>query len=185
MLEELQRLQTHITHLKHRLHDTESENKTLKQAKTALVQNSDAENLKYQQIIEKKDKEINILSIQSAQLESQHQSLTQDAKTLVERYNRLEKGCNELKTRFQEILAERNELRLLKEKLQHELNSAENKITTLKDESVQLAQKNEHAKVKVEEIIERLRQLGTKDDQHAQALEQLTLSDEPNQEERS
>ncbi|MBF7683564.1 hypothetical protein I2F27_09550 [Acinetobacter sp. B5B] len=176
MLEELQRLQTHFSHLKHRLSDLETEHTQLKQEKQALEQRSASEISTYKTTIAQKTQEIDTLSVHSADLESKHETLKQDAKVLIERYNRLEKGCNDLKNRFQEILAERNELRVAKEKLQHDLHTAQQKIDILNDEQTKLVQKNEHAKVKVEEIIERLRILGTAEDKNTQALEQITLS---------
>lgn len=176
MLEELQRLQTHFTHLKNRLSDLETEHAQLKQEKQALQQSSASELATHKATIAQKTQEIDALSVHAADLESKHETLKNDAKTLIERYNRLEKGCNDLKNRFQEILAERNELRITKEKLQHDLHSAQQKIELLNDEQGKLVQKNEHAKLKVEEIIERLRILGTAEDKNTQALEQVTLS---------
>ena len=55
-------------------------------------------------------------------------------------------------------------------------------IKNLKDERERLIQKNEHAKAKVEAIIQRLSILGTEQDQHAQEIQQLAHPTETNEE---
>ena len=100
---------------------------------------------------------------------------------MADRYGRLEKSCTDLKNRFQEILAERNELRVVKEKMQNEQRLAQQEIQALQQERERLLQKNEHAKAKVEAIIQRLSILGTAQDQHAQEIQQLAHPTESNE----
>lgn len=99
--------------------------------------------------------------------------MNQDANTLAERYSRLEKSTTDLKNRFQEILAERNELRVAKEKLQAHQRQTQQELHDLQQDRDRLLQKNELAKSKVEAIIQRLGILGTAQDQHAQEIQQL------------
>ncbi len=94
----------------------------------------------------------------------------------------LKKSCTDLKNRFQEILAERNELRIIKEKMQNEQRHAQQEIQGLQQERERLLQKNEHAKAKVEAIIQRLAILGTAQDHHAQEIQQLAHPTETNEE---
>ena len=109
----------------------------------------------------------------SHSLRVQFQQLNQDANTLAERYSRLEKSTTDLKNRFQEILAERNELRVTKEKLQSQQRQTQQELHDLQQDRDRLLQKNELAKAKVEAIIQRLAILGTAQDQHAQEIQQL------------
>jgi hypothetical protein len=51
----------------------------------------------------------------------------------------------------------------------------------LQQERERLLQKNEHAKAKVEAIIQRLSILGTAQDQHAQEIQQLAHPTEANE----
>ena len=79
-------------------------------------------------------------------------------------------------------MAERNELRIVKEKMQNEQRRAQQEIQGLKQERERLLHKNEHAKAKVEAIIQRLAILGTAQDQHAQEIQQLAHPTESNEE---
>ena len=105
-----------------------------------------------------------------------------DATALADRYSRLEKSCTDLKNRFQEILAERNELRAIKEKMNNDQLLAQQEIQALQQERERLLQKNEHAKAKVEAIIQRLAILGTEQDHHAQEIQQLAHPTEAGEE---
>jgi len=79
-------------------------------------------------------------------------------------------------------LNERNELRVVKEKLQNDSKHAQQEITALKQEQERLIQKNEQAKSKVEAIIHRLSVLGTEQDQYTQEIQQLAHPTEQNEE---
>ena len=79
-------------------------------------------------------------------------------------------------------MAERNELRVVKEKMQNEQRHAMQEIQSLQQERQRLLQKNEHAKAKVEAIIQRLAVLGTAQDQHAQEIQQLAHPTDANEE---
>lgn len=173
MLEELKRLQTHIANFKTRVQQLEKETLSLQQLKTAAEKSHHEKIQQHELATQEKNEQISSLKTSLSTLETQHTTLNQDAKTLAERYSRLEKGCTDLKSRFQEILAERNELRVTKEKLQHEQLAAQQEIKALKDERAILIKKNEHAKSKVETIVQRLAQLGTSEDQHAEEIQQL------------
>ena len=118
-----------------------------------------------------KQEEIETLTEQLTQLQGQFQQLNQDANTLAERYSRLEK-YDRFKNRFQEILAERNELRVTKENFSHSIVKLNKSYTTC-SKIVTVCYKNELAKAKVEAIIQRLAILGTAQDQHAQEIQQL------------
>ena len=66
--------------------------------------------------------------------------MNQDANTLAERYSRLEK-YDRFKNRFQEILAERNELRVTKEKLQSHQRQTQQELHDLQQDRDRLLQK--------------------------------------------
>ncbi|RKG30338.1 hypothetical protein [Acinetobacter tianfuensis] len=182
MLEELQRLQAHIGVLKTRLAHYESENDALAEDKNAANEQHHTQIVQKNGIITKKQEEIETLTEQLAESRTQFQQLNNDATALADRYSRLEKSCTDLKNRFQEILAERNELRLMKEKLQNEQRQAQTNIQSLEKERERLLQKNEHAKAKVEAIIQRLSVLGTAQDHHAQEIQQLEHPADANEE---
>ena len=173
MLEELQRLQAHIGVLKTRIDHYESENAALSTAKQTAEEQHHAQIVQRNGIITAKQDEIENLTEQLSSTQAQFQQLDQDATALADRYSRLEKSCTDLKNRFQEILAERNELRILKEKMLNDQRMNQHEIQTLKQERERLLQKNEHAKAKVEAIIQRLAILGTAQDHHAQEIQQL------------
>ncbi|MGX5699960.1 hypothetical protein ACWKWF_10215 [Acinetobacter kookii] len=173
MLEELQRLQAHIGVLKTRLAHFKSENDALNAAKADSNEHHHAQIVQKNGIITQKQEEIDNLSEQLSETQSQFKQLNNDAASLADRYSRLEKSCTDLKNRFQEILAERNELRVIKEKMQNDQRLAQQEIQGLQQERERLLQKNEHAKAKVEAIIQRLSILGTAQDQHAQEIQQL------------
>lgn len=182
MLEELQRLQAHIGVLKTRLEHFESENNALIHDKANGDEQHHTQILHKNGIITRKQEEIDNLTEQLTALQSQFQQLNTNATALAERYGRLEKSSSDLKNRFQEILAERNELRVIKEKLQNEQRRSQQDIQELQQERERLLQKNEHARAKVEAIIQRLAILGTTQDQHAQEIQQLAHPTETNEE---
>ena len=182
MLEELQRLQAHLGVLKTRLTHYESENSALNAAKEDSAAHHHAQIVQKNGIITHKQEEIDTLSEQLSETQSQFKQLNTDATSLADRYGRLEKSCTDLKNRFQEILAERNELRVVKVKMQNEQRLAQQEIQALQQERERLLQKNEHAKAKVEAIIQRLSILGTAQDQHAQEIQQLAHPTESNEE---
>ncbi|AYO53786.1 hypothetical protein [Acinetobacter wuhouensis] len=182
MLEQLQRLQTHIGVLKTRIETLEKENASLLKEKDNSEEQAHSQISHKNSLITQKQDEIENLTEQLTQLQSQHASLNTDATALAERYARLEKSCTDLKNRFQEILAERNELRVIKEKMANETRHHLHDIKSLQDERERLIQKNEHAKSKVEAIIQRLAILGTEQDHHAQEIQQLAHPSESNEE---
>jgi predicted nuclease with TOPRIM domain len=182
MLEQLQRLQTHITTLKTRLNEVESNNQSLLQAKAASEEQHHAQVVHKNSIITQKQDEVETLTEQLTQLQKQFKNLNTDATALADRYSRLEKSCTDLKNRFQEILSERNELRVVKEKMLTEQRNAQQEISDLNAEKARLIQKNDHAKSKVEAIIQRLSILGTDQDQHAQEIQQLAHPTDANEE---
>lgn len=183
MLEQLQRLQTHIGVLKTRLHHLEHENTSLTEAKQLAEAEHHAQVVQKNSTITQKQEEADQLTEQLVQLQEQFKQLNQDATTLAERYSRLEKSTTDLKNRFQEILAERNDLRINKEKLQAQQRHDQQEISDLQQDRDRLLQKNELAKSKVEAIIQRLAILGTAQDQHAQEIQQLAHPIAENQEE--
>ncbi len=182
MLEQLQRLQTHIGVLKTRIEKIETENASLLKDKDNNEEQSHAQMSHKNSIITQKQDEIESLTEQLSQLQTLHTQLNTDATSLAERYGRLEKSCTDLKNRFQEILAERNELRIVKEKMSNDQRHHLQDIKNLQDERDRLIQKNEHAKSKVEAIIQRLAILGTEQDHHAQEIQQLAHPTETNEE---
>ena len=182
MLEELQRLQAHIGVLKTKLAQYENENDALKGEKNSSDEQHHSQIVHKNGIITSKQEEIETLNEQLSDSRAQLQQLNTDATALADRYSRLEKSCTDLKNRFQEILAERNELRIIKEKMQNEQRHAQQEIQGLQQERERLLQKNEHAKAKVEAIIQRLAILGTAQDHHAQEIQQLAHPTETNEE---
>ena len=118
---------------------SESENSALSEAKEL------AETEHHAQVVQKiasslKQEEIETLTEQLTQLKGQFQQLNQDANTLAERYSRLEK-YDRFKNRFQEILAERNELRVTKEKLQSQQRQTQQELHDLQQDRDRLLQK--------------------------------------------
>ena len=175
MLEQLQRLQTHFGVLKNQLKHFQDENKLL------LKEKVDSDEQMHAQITQK-NSVITQTQDQLGHVQNQFQTLNVDATALAERYSRLEKSCTDLKNRFQEILSERNELRLFKEKMLSEQRHAQQEIQNLQKERERLIQKNDHAKAKVEAIIQRLAVLGTEQDHHAQEIQQLAHPSENHEE---
>ena len=183
MLEQLQRLQTQISVLKTRLHHFESENESLTQKKQQDDEQHHIQIVQKNGIITSKQEEVDTLTEQLSQLQQQFQLLNTDATALADRYSRLEKSCTDLKNRFQEILAERNDLRVIKEKLQLQQRHTQQELHDIQQDRDRLLQKNELAKSKVEAIIQRLAILGTEQDQNAQEIQQLADPTVENQEE--
>lgn len=183
MLEQLQRLQTQIGVLKTRLHHFESENEALTQKKQQDDEQHHAQIVQKNGIITSKQEEVDTLTEQLSQLQQQFQQLNTDAAALADRYGRLEKSCTDLKNRFQEILTERNDLRVTKEKLHLQQRQTQQELHDIQQDRDRLLQKNELAKSKVEAIIQRLATLGTAQDQHAQEIQQLADPSVENQEE--
>ena len=181
MLEELQRLQAHITALKSRLAQYESNNKALENEKAHSNQQHKVQIDLKTSIINQKEKECEQLVEKLENANSKLKQLNEDATALADRYNRLEKSCTDLKNRFQEILAERNELRVLKEKFHNDQRHAQHEIQNLQNERDRLLQKNDHAKAKVEAIIQRLGILGTAQDSYTQEIQQLAHPSENNE----
>lgn len=182
MLEQLQRLQTHIGVLKTRLDHVDNENKSLLQQKLDSEAATHAQITQKNTTITQKQDQIDSLNQQLTQLQGQFKQLNTDANALAERYSRLEKSCTDLKFRFQEILTERNELRVFKEQALIDQQSAKQDMQALQDERERLIQKNDHAKSKVEAIIQRLALLGTDQDHHAQEIQQLSDPTETHEE---
>ena len=185
MLEELQRLQAHIGVLKTRLAHYETENNALTEASATAAEQHHAQVVHKNGIITKKQEEIDNLTEQLTEVQTQFKQLNTDATALADRYSRLEKSCTDLKNRFQDILSERNELRVIKEKMQNEQRHAQQEILGLQQERDRLLQKNELARTKVETIIQRLSILGTEQDQNAQEIQQLAHPTEVNEEMQS
>jgi chromosome segregation ATPase len=182
MLEELQRLQAHISALKSRLSQYESEKQTLEDEKSNSNQEFKIQIDLKNNIITQKQKECDQLAEKLESTQSKLKQINDDALALADRYNRLEKSCTDLKNRFQEILAERNELRVLKEKFHNDQRHTQNEIKALQNERERLLQKNDHAKAKVETIIQRLSILGTAQDSYTQEIQHLAHPSENNEE---
>ncbi len=173
MLEQLQRLQTHIATLQARVQQLSTENKTLTRQQQDQEAAHHAQLLQKNTLITQKQNDTEHLTEALAQLQQQYQQLNTDATALAERYGRLEKSTTDLKNRFQEILLERNELRLAKEKLLLQQRQTQQQLGDAQQDRDHLLQKNELAKNKVEAIIARLALLGTEQDAHAQEIQAL------------
>lgn len=182
MLEQLQRLKTHLDALNKRLEKVENENASLLDAQARSETQFRDQILQKDESIKQKQLKVDQLNQQLDQAQTQFKQLNTDSTALAERYSRLEKSCTDLKNRFQEILTERNELRAVKEKMLGERKKAQQHIEDLQSERGRLIEKNDHAKVKVEAIIQRLAILGTEQDQHAQEIQQLAHPTEHNEE---
>lgn len=103
MLEELQRLQTQIGVLKTRLTHYESENNALSAAKENSAEHHHAQIVQKNGIITQKQEEIDNLSEQLSDAQSQFKQLNTDATSLADRYGRLEKVVPILKTVFRKF----------------------------------------------------------------------------------
>ena len=80
-------------------------------------------------------------------------------------------------------MAERNDLRVIKRKLQVQQRHSQQEIQDLQQDRDRLLQKMSWQKSKVEAIIQRLAVLGTAQDQHAQEIQQLAHPNAETQEE--
>ncbi len=173
MLEELQRLQAHIHALKARLTKIETENQSLKLMQERLKQQFHAEVQLKDELIAKKLTEMDQLSEQLHTIKEQSKQLHTEARASNDRYNRLERNCNELKNRFQSLIKERDELRENNEKILAEYKIAQQDVLNLQKERDELIAKNEQARIKVESIIQRLSLLGSAEDPFTQDIEQF------------
>lgn len=178
MLEQLQRLQTHIDQLKSRVTDLEQENDMLLQDKLEFEHNSgEQKKAKELRIIQQKQ-EIEQLNAQLSTVQAQYKQLGVDATALTNRYDSLEKNCNDLKTRFQELLEERNELQSTLEQLQYDYNQAQDTIKHLQSNNQHLHAKNQQARTELQTFIERLNKLGQPEEHHVQEIQQLKQDNE-------
>ena len=103
MLEQLQRLQTHIGVLKTRLAHLENENSSLREEQDSSLSQHQAEIIQKNSIISQRQQENDSLTEQLAESRSQYQQLNNDATALADRYGRLEKSCTDLKTVFRKF----------------------------------------------------------------------------------
>lgn len=178
MLEQLQRLQTHIDQLKHRVTDLEQENDMLLQDKLEFEHNSsEQKKAKELRIIQQKQ-EIEQLNAQLSTVQGQYKQLGIDATALTNRYDNLEKNCNDLKVRFQEMLEERDELQTSLNQLQYDYNQAQETIKHLQSNNQHLHAKNQQARTELQAFIERLNKLGQADSPHIKEIQQLQEDNE-------
>lgn len=175
MLEELQRLQTLIQRLTSQLQLVHEQNQQLRveleqKPKTvedpAVREALDLTNVRNQE-----------LEQELAEFKQRYGSLQNDATALAERYGRLEQNAGELKNRFESLLASRDGLKQERDKLIDENRQLGQRHQSVIVERDELVVKNEHAKRKVEAIIQRLASLGPQSGASQQALHDLTDSD--------
>lgn len=101
-----------------------------------------------------KQEEIETLTEQLTESRAQFQHLNHDATSLADRYSRLEKSRTDSgEEPFSGNSGGAAELRAVKEKMQNEHATRSRKLA-LQQERERLLQKNEHAKAKVEAIIQ-------------------------------
>lgn len=173
MLEQLKRLQAHLAILHTRVQQLTTENKTLTRLQQDQEAAQHAQLLQKNTLITQKQDDIDRANEELQTLKQQYEQLNHDATQLAERYGRLEKSTTDLKNRFQEILLERNELRIQKEKVQLQQRQTQQQLTDMQQDRDRLLHKNEQAKAKVEAIIQRLALLGTEQDPNALEIQAL------------
>ena len=176
MLEEVQRLQTLIQKLTSQLHLVQSQNQNLRtelDAKPKTVEDPavrealELTNVRNQELEQELDES-----------NQRYTSLQRDATALAERYGRLEQNAGELKNRFEALLIARDQLKAERDQVTHEHQQLNHKqLATVKERDALIA-KNEHAKQKVEAIIQRLALLGQEQSgiQATQDISQLASS---------
>ena len=158
MLEEVQRLQTLIQKLTSQLHSVQAENQNLRtelQAKPKTV-----EDPAVREALELTNVRNQELEQELSEASQRYSSLQLDATALAERYGRLEQNAGELKNRFEALLVARDQLKTERDKLGNECQQLTHKQQATLKERDGLIAKNEHAKQKVEAIIQRLAVLG-------------------------
>lgn len=178
MLEQLQRLQTHIDQLKQRNKALEQENEKLLLDKLEFEHNSGEQNKAKEQRILQQKQELEQANAQLATVQNQYKQLGADAAALTSRYDSLEKNCNDLKKRFQEMLDERNELQATIDQLQYDYNQAQDTIKHLQSNNQHLHTKNQQARTELQDFVQRLQKLGHPDNQHVQEIQQLKQDNE-------
>jgi uncharacterized protein (TIGR02449 family) len=179
MLEEVQRLQTLIQKLTSQLQLVHEQNLQLRQDLEKKPQT--VEDPAVREALELTNAHNRELEEEITALQESHQSLQMNATALAERYGRLEQNAGELKNRFEALITTRDNLTAERDKLINanvQLQQSEKALTKERDD---LLVKNEHAKRKVEAIIQRLASLGqsstaaTQAQQDVQALSQTNL----------
>lgn len=178
MLEETQRLQTLIQKLTSQLHLVHEQNLQLRQDLEKKPQT--VEDPAMREALELTNAHNRELEEEITALQESHQNLQMNATALAERYGRLEQNAGELKNRFEALITTRDNLTAERDKLINanvQLQQSEKSLIKERDD---LLVKNEHAKRKVEAIIQRLASLGqttsaSQAQQDVQALSQTNL----------
>ena len=158
MLEEVQRLQTLIQKLTSQLHSTQAENQNLRTELAAKPKT--VEDPAVREALELTNVRNQELEQELGALNQNYANLQRDATALAERYGRLEQNAGELKNRFEALLVARDQLKTERDKMANECQQLEHKQQATIKERDGLIVKNEHAKQKVEAIIQRLAVLG-------------------------
>lgn len=158
MLEEVQRLQTLIQKLTSQLHLVQAQNQDLRtelEAKPKTV-----EDPAVREALELTNVRNQELEQELAEANQQYQRLQLDATALAERYGRLEQNAGELKNRFEALLVARDQLKAERDNIANDYQQLnQQQLATIQERDALIA-KNEHAKQKVEAIIQRLAALG-------------------------
>ena len=184
MLEEVQRLQTLIQKLTIQLQLVQTQNQELRTALEAKPKT--VEDPAVREALELTNVRNQELEQELAEFQQRYISLQTDATALAERYGRLEQNAGELKNRFEALLVVRAQLKTERDKLASDQQQLGQKHQNLIKERDGLIVKNEHAKQKVEAIIQRLASLGqglnpSQANQDIAALENPAAEEEGNQ----
>ena len=160
MLEELQRLQTLTQKLISQLQLVQQQNRDLHTQLQAKPQTVEVEDPAVREALELTSVRNQELEQEIGELKQRYSSLQIDATALAERYGRLEQNAGELKNRFEALLAARDGLKNERDRLADEQTKTLHDQQAIIHERDELIIKNEHAKRKVEAIIQRLASLG-------------------------
>ena len=176
MLEEVQRLQTLIQKLTSQLHLLQSDNQNLRTELDAKPKT--VEDPAVREALELTTVRNQELEQELGEVNQRYSNLERDATALAERYGRLEQNAGELKNRFEALLVARDQLKAERDQVANEYQQLNHKqLATIKERDALIA-KNEHAKQKVEAIIQRLALLGQEPSgtQATQDISQLASS---------
>ncbi|XID75427.1 hypothetical protein ACF3NA_02470 [Alkanindiges sp. WGS2144] len=182
MLEEIQRLQTLIQKLTSQLQLLQDQNRQLHTELDAKPKT--VEDPAVREALELTSVRNQELEQELTEFQQRYMNLQTDATALAERYGRLEQNAGELKNRFEALLGMRDQLKAERDKLAEENQQLMQSSQVLIKERDALITKNEHAKQKVEAIIERLASLG-QGLNPAQANQDIAALDHPAQEDEA
>lgn len=178
MLEQITRLEQQVDDLLAQittLHQQHKQSETHYQTRIDELQRSlDEQQVIHKRIYAELEQRQQQLDQHKQHIEQSHQQQQQ----LSGSYQQLEQSCGELRKRFNALFEQKNDLAQRLEQSLLQNKNDQQQIAQLNQRHIQLQQKNQHAKAKVEEIIQRLAMLGTAQDSNSAEIQALTQTDE-------